>query len=108
MHYFKHLAVLGLALGFIASRPAQAQVSVGVGIGPVYTTSGYDDYGYDDDRSYDNSDYDDYDSQDYGYSYAAPVCPYGYSSYYPSTCAPYGSNGPDCFIVGVFIGAGIW
>jgi hypothetical protein len=38
----------------------------------------------------------------------APVCPYGYYSYYPYTCAPYGYYGPEWFADGVFIGAGPW
>jgi hypothetical protein len=39
---------------------------------------------------------------------AAPVCPYGYYSYPPYTCAPYGYYGPEWFSGGVFIGAGPW
>jgi hypothetical protein len=38
----------------------------------------------------------------------APVCPYGYFSYAPYNCAPYGYYGPDWFSGGVFIGAGPW
>jgi hypothetical protein len=38
----------------------------------------------------------------------APVCPYGYYSYAPYNCAPYGYYGPDWFVGGVFIGAGPW
>jgi hypothetical protein len=38
----------------------------------------------------------------------APVCPYGYYSYYPYACAPYGFYGPQWFSGGVFIGAGPW
>jgi len=38
----------------------------------------------------------------------APVCPYGYFSYAPYNCAPYGYYGPDWFVGGVFIGAGPW
>jgi hypothetical protein len=37
-----------------------------------------------------------------------PVCPYGYYSYYPYACAPYGFYGPSWFSGGVFIGAGPW
>src|ERR1700761_1980244 len=37
-----------------------------------------------------------------------PVCPYGYFSYPPYDCAPYGYYGPDWFVGGVFIGAGPW
>ncbi len=38
----------------------------------------------------------------------APVCPYGYYSTPPYTCAPYGYYGPEWFVGGVFIGAGPW
>ena len=38
----------------------------------------------------------------------APVCTYGYYSYYPYACAPYGFYGPEWFSGGVFIGAGPW
>lgn len=38
----------------------------------------------------------------------APVCAYGYYSYYPYACAPYGYYGPSWFSGGVFIGAGPW
>jgi hypothetical protein len=37
-----------------------------------------------------------------------PVCPYGYYSYYPYACAPYGYYGPAWFSGGIFIGAGPW
>src|SRR6202046_2028985 len=43
-----------------------------------------------------------------GYIGAAPVCDYGYYSYYPYACAPYGYYGPDWFVGGLFIGAGPW
>src|SRR5580658_7657608 len=36
----------------------------------------------------------------------ARVPVYGYFSYAPYTCAPYGYYGPDWFVGGVFIGAG--
>src|SRR3974390_583668 len=58
---------------------SQAQVRVGVGIG----------YGP-------------------GYVAGPPACAYGYYSYYPYACAPYGYYGPDWFVGGVFIGAGPW
>ena len=44
----------------------------------------------------------------YGYVGAAPSCAYGYYSYYPYACAPYGYYGPQWFVGGVFIGAGPW
>src|SRR6202045_5053310 len=43
-----------------------------------------------------------------GYIGVAPVCEYGYYSYYPYDCAPYGYYGPDWFVGGLFIGAGPW
>jgi hypothetical protein len=42
------------------------------------------------------------------YVAAPPVCTYGYYSYYPYACAPYGYYGPSWFSGGVFIGAGPW
>jgi hypothetical protein len=38
----------------------------------------------------------------------APVCPYGYYNYAPSSCAPFGYYGPQWFSGGVFLGAGPW
>ena len=43
-----------------------------------------------------------------GYVAGPPVCSYGYYSYYPYACAPYGFYGPSWFANGVFIGAGPW
>jgi hypothetical protein len=43
-----------------------------------------------------------------GYVGTAPACAYGYYSYYPYACAPYGYYGPQWFVGGVFIGAGPW
>src|ERR1700688_4266454 len=62
-----------------AAGSAHAQVRVGIGVGPVYGAVG-----------------------------PAPACAYGYYSYYPYACAPYGYYGPDYFAGGVFIGAGPW
>ena len=78
MRYLRYLALLAVCV-IPAAIPSQAQVRVGVGIG----------YGP-------------------AYGYAAPVCDYGYYSYYPYACAPYGFYGPDWFSGGVFIGAGPW
>src|SRR5690349_10067381 len=73
MRYLKYFALLAV-LGFLAAAPSQAQVRWGIGIG---VGPGY-----------------------YG---PAPVCAYGYYSYYPYDCAPYGYYGPDWFVDGVFI-----
>lgn len=43
-----------------------------------------------------------------GYVAGPPVCAYGYYSYYPYACAPYGFYGPSYFVNGIFIGAGPW
>lgn len=59
---------------------ARAQVSVGVGIGPAVVPA----------PAY----------------YGPPDCSWGYFSYYPYACAPYGYYGPSWFTGGVFIGAG--
>lgn len=77
MRILKYGAILGIL--FIVSSLAQAQVAVGVRVGP-----GYYDLG------------------------PPPVCTYGYYSYYPYACAPYGYYSPNYFIGGVFIGAGPW
>jgi hypothetical protein len=71
-------AVLGMIF-LIPSKPAQAQVSFGVGIGgPAYPV------------------------------YGPPACEWGYYNYAPYACAPYGYYGPQWFDGGVFIGAGPW
>lgn len=77
MRHLKYLVLLAvLALPAVYS---QAQVSIGVRIGP-----------------------------DYGYYNAPPVCAYGFYPDYPFACAPYGYWGPEWFVDGVFIGAGPW
>ena len=42
------------------------------------------------------------------YGYGPPDCEWGYYSYYPYACAPYGYYGPSWFSGGLFIGAGPW
>src|SRR5579863_5268431 len=64
-----------------AAVPASAQVGVGIGVGPAVVDPGY---------------------------YGPPDCEWGYYSYYPYACAPYGFYGPNWFYGGVFIGAGPW
>ncbi|MGB9068808.1 MAG: hypothetical protein WCC21_09565 [Candidatus Acidiferrales bacterium] len=78
MRYLRIFAVLGLV--FCAASFAHAQrVVVGVGVGgPAPIVAG------------------------------PPVCSYGYYSYAPYACAPYGYYGPEWFSSGVFIGAGPW
>jgi len=85
----RHTKILGLAavLGILLMIPAastQAQVRVGVAVGPVAVGVGP------------------------AYIGPAPVCAYGYYPYAPYACAPYGYYGPDWFVGGVFIGAGPW
>jgi hypothetical protein len=81
MKYIKGLAILGALLLTVGT--SSAQVRVAVGVGPAVVGSAHPVYG-------------------------PPVCPYGYYSYYPYACAPYGYYGPDWFVGGVFIGAGPW
>ena len=40
--------------------------------------------------------------------YNEPVCVWGYYSYYPYNCVPYGYYSSPWFINGIFIGAGPW
>lgn len=77
MRYLKYLALLALLA--LPAAYAQAQVSIGVQIGPSY-----------------------------GIYNAPPVCAYGFYPAYPFGCAPYGYYGPEWFADGVFIGAGPW
>lgn len=77
MRYFKFLAVLAVLV--LPAAYSQAQVAIGVQIGP-----------------------------NYGLYNAPPVCEWGYYPYYPYACAPYGYWDPDWFVDGVFIGAGPW
>ncbi|HYL46870.1 MAG TPA: hypothetical protein VEU52_07570, partial [Candidatus Limnocylindrales bacterium] len=78
MRYLKYMALLGLLFIPVGKANAQVRVGVGIGVGPVVAVG------------------------------AAPVCAYGYYSYYPYACAPYGYYGPQWFVNGVFIGAGPW
>ena len=77
MRYLKYLALLALLA--LPAAYAQAQVSIGVQIGPSY-----------------------------GIYNAPPVCAYGFYPTYPFGCAPYGYYGSEWFANGVFIGAGPW
>src|ERR1700761_9387414 len=85
MRILRSLALITLLAIPLAFMPAaHAQVAVGIGIGPeVGYPAPVDVYG-------------------------PPVCQWGYYSYYPYACAPYGYWGPDWFYGGVFIGAGPW
>ena len=71
-----------LALPFAAAATANAQVDVGVGVGPAVV--------------------------DAPEAYGPPVCDWGYYSYYPYSCAPYGYYGAGWFNGGVFLGVGPW
>lgn len=83
MKYFGILALAGLSLALVPAASAQ-RVAVGVGVGPVAVGVGP------------------------AYVGEAPACAYGYYSYYPYACAPYGYYGPSWFNGGIFIGAGPW
>lgn len=84
LRWSSFITVLLLAFALGSARPAKAQISVAIGIGPVVA----------------------YPAP--VVVYAPPVCPWGYYPYYPYGCAPYGYYGPDWFVSGVFIGAGPW
>jgi len=68
-----------LGVMLFAAAGAQAQVRVGVGIGVGPVAVGPE-----------------------------PVCAYGYYSYYPYACAPYGYWAPSYFVNGIFVGVGPW
>lgn len=70
-----------LALPFAATA-AGAQEAVGVGVGPEVAAPPVD--------------------------YGPPACEWGYYSYYPYACSPYGYYGPQWFYGGMFIGVGPW
>ena len=74
------LVAMLLALPFAAT--ATAQVDEGVGVGPAVVDSPMD--------------------------YGPPTCDWGYYSYYPYACAPYGYYGADWFMDGMFMGVGPW
>jgi hypothetical protein len=78
MKYTKYVALLAV-LTVMPLAYSQAQVSVGIGVGPVGVAVG-----------------------------GVPACAYGYYGYAPYACAPYGYYGPDWFVGGVFVGAGPW
>lgn len=77
MRYLKYFALLVLLA--LPTAYSQAQVAIGVQIGPSY-----------------------------GIYNAPPVCEYGFYPTYPFGCAPYGYYGPEWFADGIFIGAGPW
>lgn len=81
MRNLKLLTLLGLCL-MIAPAAHAARIGVAIGVGPAYGAPVYGG--------------------------PPPVCAYGYYSYYPYACAPYGYYGPSWFSGGVFIGAGPW
>ena len=80
------LVLLAMLVALPFAAMANAQVGVGVGVGPAVVDGPYD----------------------YGYDYGPPVCEWGYYSYYPYACAPYGYYGPQWFSGGIFLGVGPW
>jgi len=77
VRHLKYLVLLAALV--LPAAYSQAQVAIGVQIGPTY-----------------------------GIYNAPPVCEYGFYPNYPFACAPYGYWGPEWFAGGVFIGAGPW
>jgi hypothetical protein len=103
MRYMRYLALLAALM--LPISYSQAQVEAGVATG---NDQGYADQG-NANQTYGNQGYDQgYPDPGPGYANAPPVCSYGYYSYYPYACAPYGFYGPQWFLGGVFIGAGPW
>ncbi|MGB7189992.1 MAG: hypothetical protein WBD10_07645, partial [Acidobacteriaceae bacterium] len=86
MRLLRSLGLATMLAGALALVPssAHAQISVGIGIGPVV----------------------DYPAP--VYVSGPPDCEWGYYSYYPYACVPYGYYGDDWFYDGAFIGAGPW
>jgi hypothetical protein len=82
VRYLRYVALLAMLMLPLAYSQAQVSVGVEIGVDPANYDPGYVD--------------------------GPPVCPYGYYSYYPYACAPYGFYGPHWFAGGVFIGAGPW
>ena len=82
MRILRSLALLTVLI--VPAALAHSQVAVGIGIGPVV----------------------DYPAP--VYVAGPPACSWGYYSYYPYACAPYGYYGADWFFGGLFIGAGPW
>ena len=76
------LVLIAMLLALPFAVTANAQMDEGVGVGPAVA----------------------YAPEAYG----PPVCDWGYYSYYPYACAPYGYYGPQWFYGGVFIGVGPW
>ncbi len=83
MRSLKYFALIAAIVGIlvVATPPAHAQVSVGIGVGGGYPAYGGGYYG--------------------GYPAGPPVCQWGYYNYAPYACAPYGYYGPQWFYGGV-------
>jgi hypothetical protein len=79
MRYLRLLALVGACLASASFAQAQLSVGIGIGVPAAPVVVG-----------------------------PAPLCAYGYYSYYPYACAPYGYYGPSWFSGGIFIGAGPW
>ena len=85
MRYMRYLALLAALM--LPMSYSQAQVEAGVAAG---NNQGYADQGNANQGSA-NQGYDQgYPDPGPGYSNAPPVCSYGYYSYSPYACAPYG------------------
>jgi hypothetical protein len=93
MRYLRYVALLAVLTVPLAYSQAQVEAGVGAGNDQGYANQSYDQ-GYADPGP--------------GYASGPPVCSYGYYSYYPYACAPYGFYGPQWFVGGAFIGVGPW
>src|ERR1700678_193858 len=79
MRYIRSVLIAMLvAVPFLVTSTAHAQVAVGVGVGP--------------------------DVVEAPDAYGPPACDWGYYSYYPYSCAPYGYYGPGWVNGGVLLG----
>ena len=111
MRNLKFLALLGL--GLMVATVAHAQDRPDPNYNPNYNPN-YDPGNVDpggnpnyQDPNY-NQTYVDPGPQEPAYVGSPPVCSWGYYSYYPYACAPYGYYGPSWFSGGLFIGVGPW
>jgi hypothetical protein len=115
MRYLRYVALLAVLMVPLAYSQAQVEAGVGVGNDQGYANQdanqGYANQNANQNanQGYANQSYDQgYADPGPGYASGPPLCSYGYYSYYPYACAPYGFYGPQWFVGGAFIGVGPW